>query len=534
MKKNLLLLSCLLLSWSGFAQNNVFQKTYKIANQYVDYQQVIQTSDKGYALLGYTESANWSDITLTRTDKNGVVLWSKRYGTDSLDFPGSMRATRDGGFVISGNTASIYNFTYGDVIYFKVNATGNLVWSKGFGSEDIDENYTLEILPNSKIIIGGMTTGAFSQSAFGSYILMTDSLGNIEDARSVKIGQNNNHTIYASDKTADGGAILAGSVARGFIYDPMLIKLRADGTTEWVRQLNMPDAQFVFGVRTTSDSSYLMTGATAGAANKGGAIFIAKYSKNGVQQWLKRYDSPFSERGYDIAVLSNNTFVLTGRAGIKIDANGSNTYNMALLNANVSDGNLNWAKIYGDTAKSAYNQSVIATSDGGFTMAGLTFGFGDSTGAAYLIHTDALGNTPNCNVRNATNRFVTDVLTATDSSAFREFYGGAIVPVQFHQNDITLIPNQLCLTVGTNDVLTMPFSMKIYPNPASDKTMLELETGGQQAFIRVFDRTGKLYKQLQSASERIELDTQVYPNGIYQIQVQSNGRFQRQSLLISK
>jgi Secretion system C-terminal sorting domain len=532
MKKNLLLLSFLMSYWSVIAQNNIFQKTYKPTNQYLEYQQVIQTLDKGYAILGYMESAGIGDITLTRTDKNGVILWSKRYGTDSMDVPGSMRATRDGGFIISGNTFSINSFTYGDIIYFKVNASGNLVWSKGFGSDDIDENYALELLPNGKIIIGGMTTGTFTQAAFGSYILQTDSLGNIEDARSVKIGQNNNHTIYTSDRTLDGGAILAGSVARGFSYDPMLIKLRADGTTQWVRQLNMVDGQFVFGVKTAPDSSYLLTGATAGAANKGGAIFIAKYSGDGTQQWVKRYDSPFSERGYDIAILSNNTFLVTGRAGVKIDANGSNTYNIPLLNANLSNGNLNWVKMYGDTAKNNYNQTVIPTADGGFTMAGMTFGFGDSTGAAYLIHTDAAGNTPGCNVRTVTPTFSADVLTATDSSAFREYYGGATVAVNFHQNDMSLTTNQLCLTVGTNDALSESFSMKIYPNPATDKTFIELQNGGKQIVVRVFDMTGKLYDSIQSAAERIELNTNAYPIGMYLIQVETDGKFQTKKLII--
>jgi hypothetical protein len=35
--------------------------------------------------------------------------------------------------------------------------------------------------------------------------------------------------------------------------------------------------------------------------------------------------------------------------------------------------------------------------------------------------------------------------------------------------------------------------MKIYPNPATDKTFIELQNGGKQTFIRVLDRTGKLY-----------------------------------------
>jgi hypothetical protein len=294
----------------------------------------------------------------------------------------------------------------------------------------------------------------------------------------------------------------------------------------------MLDGQFVFGVRTAPDSSYLLTGATAGAANKGGAIFIAKYSGEGMQQWVKRYDSPFSERGYDIAVLSNNTFLVTGRAGVKIDVNGSNTYNIPLLNANLSTGNLNWVKMYGDSAKNNYNQTVIPAADGGFTMAGMTFGFGDSTGAAYLIHTDAAGNTPVCNVRTVTPTFSADVLTATDSSAFREYYGGATVAANFHQNDMSLTTNQLCLTVGTNDTLSESFSMKIYPNPATDKTFIELQNAGKQIVIRVFDMTGKLYDSIQSAVERIELNTHAYPIGMYLIQVETDGKFQTKKLII--
>jgi hypothetical protein len=69
---------------------------------------VVQATDGGYILLGFTESygVGGFDLWLIKTDDNGNELWSKTYGGSGEDGAGSAYATSDGGYVISGYTNS--------------------------------------------------------------------------------------------------------------------------------------------------------------------------------------------------------------------------------------------------------------------------------------------------------------------------------------------------------------------------------------------------------------------------------------------
>ena len=69
---------------------------------------LIQTSDKGYALAGYTDSygAGNTDMWLVKTDTNGQHQWNITFGGAGSEMAISMIQTSDGGVVIAGGTTS--------------------------------------------------------------------------------------------------------------------------------------------------------------------------------------------------------------------------------------------------------------------------------------------------------------------------------------------------------------------------------------------------------------------------------------------
>ena len=72
-------------------------------------QSVIQTTDGGYALAGFTDSfgENNPDFWLIRTDEDGERLWSQTYGGEAMDFCYSVIRTTNGGFALAGYTDSL-------------------------------------------------------------------------------------------------------------------------------------------------------------------------------------------------------------------------------------------------------------------------------------------------------------------------------------------------------------------------------------------------------------------------------------------
>lgn len=68
----------------------------------------IQTSDRGYVLVGQTEycDARYRDFRVVRTDPNGIELWNLTFGGNSLDECFSVHETFDGGLILGGDTWS--------------------------------------------------------------------------------------------------------------------------------------------------------------------------------------------------------------------------------------------------------------------------------------------------------------------------------------------------------------------------------------------------------------------------------------------
>jgi len=69
---------------------------------------MVQTSDGGYAIAGYTESfgAGGFDFWLVKVDSSGNVQWNQTYGGSESDWAEAMIQTSDGGYAIAGYTWS--------------------------------------------------------------------------------------------------------------------------------------------------------------------------------------------------------------------------------------------------------------------------------------------------------------------------------------------------------------------------------------------------------------------------------------------
>ena len=116
--------------------NAQWSKTYGGVN-YDHAHSVIQTDDGGYAIAGYTYSYGYGvpaspDLWLVKIDANGNMEWNKTYGGTRQDFSdGGLVETSDGGYALAGFT---YSFGGGasDFWLVKTDSSGNQQWSKTY------------------------------------------------------------------------------------------------------------------------------------------------------------------------------------------------------------------------------------------------------------------------------------------------------------------------------------------------------------------------------------------------------------------
>jgi hypothetical protein len=113
---------------------------------YDEARSVIELTDGGFALVGFSDSygVGLFDIYLIRTDRNGIILWSKVYGGSDTDMGMDLKQTADGGFILSSTTRSFSNTGYSQLCLLKTDSLGNLQWSRAYGDSML-ESYARQV-----------------------------------------------------------------------------------------------------------------------------------------------------------------------------------------------------------------------------------------------------------------------------------------------------------------------------------------------------------------------------------------------------
>ena len=88
---------------------------------------LIQTSDDGYAIAGFTKSfgGGEADVYVVKLDANGNLQWTKTIGGKKEDFGSSLIQTSDGGYAIAGDTKSFSAGKWWDVYVVKLDRNGD-------------------------------------------------------------------------------------------------------------------------------------------------------------------------------------------------------------------------------------------------------------------------------------------------------------------------------------------------------------------------------------------------------------------------
>jgi hypothetical protein len=221
---------------------------------------VVQTSDGGYALAGRTDSfgAGHYDFWLVKTDANGNMIWNKTYGGAERDLAYSLVQTTDGGFALAGYTES---FGAGDYDFWlvKTDANGNMIWNKTYGGTDHDEATSLVQTSDEGYVLAG-SANSFDNG--GVWLVKTDVSGNMIWNKTY--GQQIDKKAQSVIETSDGGYSLTGT--GGYVW---LIKTNGNGDilfyqtyagTQWYEGYTQVDNAYC--LVQTSNGDYALAGYT--------------------------------------------------------------------------------------------------------------------------------------------------------------------------------------------------------------------------------------------------------------------------------
>ena len=308
------------------------------------------------------------------------TLWTKIYGGIGYDRCSSMQQTTDGGYILGASTESYGN---GDADFWliKTNAFGDILWTKTYGGDSIDNASAVQQTSDGGYIIAGHTQ-SFGTEDVQIYLVKTDSLGDSLWTKTFNVKA----VSYCVRETFDGGYIIAGEI----FYlgnDAYLVKTNSFGDTLWSKRYGSTfGGDFAWSVRQTSDSGYVIVGTTSLGAGSGD-IWLLKTDENGDTLWAKTYGGGSWDYGISVDQTTDGGYIVTGRTNSFCVG-----YSDVWLLRTDSNGDTLWTKTFGGEGCEG-GRFVQQTSDGGFIVAGWTDSYGAGWYDVWIIKTNSAGDT---------------------------------------------------------------------------------------------------------------------------------------------
>lgn len=326
------LLSVICLTSAASAQTN-WWRTYGGPSDDQGYS-VQQTVDGGYVVTGCASA--FTGFYVVKTNASGDTLWTRTYGRDMIGASEgySVQQTIDGGYVIAGYNLFVGR-PYVDVYLFKTNASGDTLWTKGYGGTDEDVGFSVQQTSDGGYIITGYTYsfGTGAPVVDDVYLVKTDASGDTIWTRTY--GGGNYDEGHSVQQTTDGGYIIAGSTG-GVNKDVSLVKTNAQGDAIWTGTYGGSRDDVGYSVWQTTDSGYLVAGRTCsyGPGTPGDVpnVYLIRTDASGDTAWTTTYGGTGGDVGNSVQQTSDSGYIIGGRTKsygvggdvylIKTDASG--------------------------------------------------------------------------------------------------------------------------------------------------------------------------------------------------------------------
>jgi len=349
----------------------------------------IPTSDGGFAVFGFTNSIDGdladkslavNDYWLLKFDAEGSLQWNKTYGGSKDDRGQQVIQTSDGGYAITGYAMSddgdgSNNEGFHDNWILKLDASGTILWERSFGFSGHDHSYDI-----IETIDGGFFFSGFLD------VTSSNGEGNTDKSRTTAhgvgefwgtrldadgnlmwqkyFGGTNNDRSFGVLNANDGGFILSGasesndfdiSNSKGS-YDYWVVKVDKNGTMEWEKSFGGSGIDQSHDIAKTSDGAYVIIGNTFSAdtqisKNNGESdIWLVKFDDKGDMLMEQNYGGPAFDAAHSITLSNDGGFIISGNSksfGNDVTANfGEN--DLWIIKTD-SSGKIKWQKTIGGT-----------------------------------------------------------------------------------------------------------------------------------------------------------------------------------------
>jgi hypothetical protein len=539
---------------------------------------VIQSIDGGYVFSGYCEvnngdvsgnHGNW-DIWCVKVNSNGNIQWQKSFGGTGEDRCHKIKATNDGGYIISGYTVSFNGDVVGnhgnkDVWILKLSSTGTLQWQKCFGGINIDEAQGLSLTADGGYIFAGSSFSSDGDVSFNNgngdvWVVKINNKGILEWQKSY--GGSNFDYAHEILQMSDGGYIITANTTSKDINvtghhgsnDGWILKIDSYGTLIWQKCIGSSGYDDGNDIQITSDGGFIVAG--YGAKNNGdvsgshGGLYDAWLVKlnqifncNNFYITSNQYYSTKVNSGYTVnslPIVAKSSSPVTyswyfGNRKITDGANytGTNTNQLTIHNtAYTQDDNINSYICYVSDVNGCVDTAYFSVDvcDGIISQPNNLSSSINSSAILKVSHSDPsatyqwrsdfgsgfqnITNTGQYSGSN-TSTLVISNLSKINNNQF--FYCSILSHCNSTQNSDTV---KLVILDSTNSIFENQINeLVLYPNPVSNEFKLQSSFLKHQYSYRIMNAVGKEIKTGEVKTLDDVINCEFLEEGIYFINV---------------
>lgn len=513
-------------------------------------------SQSGIAYSGVQNNIGGSyDAFLVKFGSSGNRLWATYYGGSDIENGNYLCTDTKGNIFLAGTTSSKTGIAFGgfqntfagngDAFLVKFNSLGDRLWATYYGGNDIDNGASCKTDADGNVYLAGR---AYSNSGIA-----------FQGFQNTKAG---------------------GNWSDGF-----LVKFSSAGDRLWATYYGGTDYEYGYSCCTDTKGNVYLAGYTSsktGIASAGfqntyaGYVdaFLVKFNSLGDRLWATYYGGEYKEDelccnidNSDNVYLSGYTYSTSGIASggfqntiggtsdafiVKFNSSGSRLWGTYFGGSGIDDGPFSCSDFSGHIYLAGYTYSSSKIAFGGFQN---TFGGG---GDAYLAKISDDGTLSlniqsfSASLQNAATQLSWQTATELNTKSFNiqrspnswDFTTIGTVAAKGSNNNYIFTDNlpiqgtnyyRLLITdkdgsITYSEIRSINFSnnnniaARIYPNPAKDKLIVELNSKtNTNVGITIISADGKteqqLIRQLQSGNNKISINVAGLASGTYLLRI---------------
>lgn len=333
-----------------------------------------RSHDQKYLIAGYTKSggSGKKDGLIVKTSACGDYEWAYAIGSSDEDEFAELVSTGDKGILLVGDTDG---FGLGNRKFWvtKLDSSGTMLWSKAYGSTNIEYAIGAVEVSDGYIIAGA--TNSFGSGDNDMLLIKITKAGNLTWSKRIHTVENDD--TYDLIKDNAGNFYICGSFFAGSLrHQAFVLSINPAGQINWGRHFGFQSVDAAKSLAIDSDNNLYLFGHTYNTNNSSTDNFLLKMGLGGALQWNLIYGGSQNDYGYGLYVDAQKQVYTVGYT-----VGQGFGFKDILLSKIDEKGQLNYATVFGGTGNdgavsTAHHYNIQENAFGGLTLLDNTQSFG--------------------------------------------------------------------------------------------------------------------------------------------------------------